>query len=151
MSFERYVDVVQEVCAVVGLADAEQVLQTRTLEVEGFDVRLDHFDNDPLAMYVNFHYGTVTAGRTLNVFRLMLEANLLIYAQDQAQLGLDADTGGMVLILRLPLTPDVNGEVVADLFTHYAEHGRYWRKNVIESSDEMFEGIASGAYYWLKA
>jgi hypothetical protein len=151
MSFERYEDVVREVCAVVGLPDAEHVLQTRTLEVEGFDVRLDHFENDPLAMYVNFHYGTVTAGRTLVIFRLMLEANLLIYAQDQAQLGLDADTGGMVLILRLPLTPDVNGEVVADLFTHYAEHGRYWRQNVIESSDEMFEGIASGAYYWLRA
>lgn len=151
MSFERYVDVVREACAVVGLPDAEQVLQTRTLEVETFDVRMDHFENDPLAMYVNFHYGTVTAGRTMTIFRLMLEANLLIYAQDQAQLGLDADTGGMVLILRLPLTPDVNGEVVADLFTHYAEHGRYWRQNVIESSDEMFEGIASGTYYWLKA
>jgi hypothetical protein len=151
MSFERYAEVVQEVCAVVGLPDAEHVLQTRTLEVEGFDVRMDHFENDPLAMYVNFHYGTVTAGRTLVIFRLMLEANLLIYAQDQAQLGLDADTGGMVLILRLPLTPDVSGEVVADLFTHYAEHGRYWRQNVIESPDEMFEGIASGAYYWLRA
>ena len=73
MSFERYVEVVQEVCAVVGLPDAEHVLQTRTLEVEGFDVRMDHFENDPLAMYVNFHYGTVTAGRTLVIFRLMLE------------------------------------------------------------------------------
>ncbi|MGG1948366.1 molecular chaperone Tir [Trinickia sp. NRRL B-1857] len=151
MSLERYVDVVRETCAVVGLPDAEQVLQTRTLEVEGFDVRMDHFENDPQAMYVNFHYGTVTAGRTLTVFRLMLEANLLIYAQDQAQLGLDADTGGMILILRLPLTPDVTGEVIADLFTHYAEHGRYWRQNVIESSDDMFNGIASGTYYWLKA
>ena len=70
MSFERYAEVVQEVCAVVGLPDAEHVLQTRTLEVEGFDVRMDHFENDPLEMYVNFHYGTVTAGRTL-VDRLM--------------------------------------------------------------------------------
>ncbi|RKP44575.1 molecular chaperone Tir [Trinickia fusca] len=151
MSLERYVAVVREVCLVVGLPDAEHVLQTRTLEVEGFDVRMDHFENDPHAMYVNFHYGTVTAGRTLTVFRLMLEANLLIYAQDQAQLGLDSDTGGMVLILRLPLTPDVNGDVVADLFTHYAEHGRYWRQNVIDANDQMFEGIASGEYYWLKA
>jgi hypothetical protein len=151
VSLERYGDIVRETCAVVGLPNADYVLQTHTLEVEGFDVRLDHFENDPAAMYVNFHYGAVTAGRTLNVFRLMLEANLLIYAQDQAQLGLDADTGGIVLILRLPITDDINGDTVAELLTHYAEHGRYWRQNIIESSDEMFEGIASGTYFWLRA
>ncbi|MFC0402796.1 CesT family type III secretion system chaperone [Paraburkholderia rhizosphaerae] len=151
MSIERYAEIVRDVCAVVGLPDPDHVLKIRTIEVEGFDVRLDHFENDQQAMYVNFHYGTVTAGRTLVVFRLMLEANLLIYAQDQAQLGLDSDTGGIVLILRLPLTPDVDGQVVADLLAHYAEHGRYWRSNIIESSDEMFAGIIAGDYLWLRA
>jgi hypothetical protein len=151
MSLERYADVVRDVCQVVGLPDADYVLKTHTLEVEGFDVRLDHFENDPDAMYVNFHYGAVTAGRTLIVFRLMLEANLLIYAQDQAQLGLDADTGGVILIMRLPLTDDVDGSTVADLLTHYAEHGRYWKRNIIESTDEMFDGIAAGEYHWLRA
>ncbi|MFM0040906.1 CesT family type III secretion system chaperone [Paraburkholderia sediminicola] len=151
MSIERFAEVVRDVCTVVDLPDPEHVLQTRTIEVEGFDVRLDHFENDQEAMYVNFHYGTVTAGRTLVVFRLMLEANLLIYAQDQAQLGLDTDTGGIILILRLPLTPDVDGTVVADLLSHYAEHGRYWRSNIIESTDEMFMGIVSGDYFWLRA
>jgi hypothetical protein len=151
MSFEYFENVVRDVCAVVGLPDAEHVLETRAIEVEGFDVRLDHFENDPDAMYVNFHYGTVTAGRTLVIFRLMLEANLLIYAQDQAQLGLDTDTGGIILIVRLPFAPDVDGNAVADLLSHYAEHGRYWRRNIIESSDEMFSGIARGDYIWLRA
>ncbi|KKB62718.1 molecular chaperone Tir [Robbsia andropogonis] len=151
MSIELFADVVKDVCAVVDLPDPDYVLETRTLTVEGFDVRLDHFENDPEAMYVNFHYGTVTAGRTLLVFRLLLEANLLIYAQDQAQLGLDTDTGSIVLILRLPLSDDVDGTVVADLFTHYAEHGRYWRSNIIESSDEMFTGLINGDYTWLRA
>lgn len=151
MSIELYAEIVRDVCSVVGLPDADHVLQTRTMEVEGFEVQLDHFENDPQAMYVNFHYGTVTAGRTLVVFRLMLEANLVIYAQDQAQLGLDTDTGGIVLIVRLPLEHDVDGQVVADLLSHYAEHGRYWRSNIIESSDEMFEGIVAGDYFWLRA
>ncbi len=151
MSIERFAEVLRDACAVVGLPDADYVLETRMIEVEGFDVRLDHFENDSEAMYVNFHYGTVTAGRTLVIFRLMLEANLLIYAQDQAQLGLDSETGGIILILRLPLTPDVDGTVVADLVTHYTEHGRYWRSNIIESSDEMFAGIVKGDYHWLRA
>lgn len=151
MSSERYGELIRELCMAVGLADAEHVLQTRSIEVEGFDVRLEYFENDLEAIYLNFHYGTVTAGRTLTVFRLMLEANLLIYAQDQAQLGLDTDTGGIVLILRVPMTPDVDGEMLADLLAHYAEHGHYWRQNIIESTDEMFEGIASGEFIWLRA
>ena len=150
-SSERYASLVRDLCATVGLADAEHVLRTRSIEVEGFDVRLEHFENDLDALYANFHYGTVTAGRTLVVFRLMLEANLLIYAQDQAQLGLDTDTGGIVLVLRVPMTYDVDGAALADLLAHYAEHGRYWRKNIIESTDEMFEGIVAGEFTWLRA
>jgi hypothetical protein len=148
---ERYAQLVRDLCETVGLADAEHVLETRSIEVEGFDVRLEYFDNDLDAMYANFHYGTVTAGRTLVIFRLMLEANLLIYAQDQAQLGLDTDTGSIVLVLRLPFSTDLDGPLLADLLAHYAEHGRYWRQNILESTDEMFEGIAAGEYVWLRA
>ncbi|MFM0553143.1 CesT family type III secretion system chaperone [Paraburkholderia sediminicola] len=148
---ERYAQLVRDLCETVGLADVEHVLTTRSIEVEGFDVRLEYFENDLDAMYANFHYGTVTAGRTLAVFRLMLEANLMIYAQDQAQLGLDTDTGGIVLVLRVPFTYDVDGAVLADLLAHYAEHGRYWQQNILESTDEMFEGVASGNYMWLRA
>ncbi|ALX16811.1 molecular chaperone Tir [Burkholderia cepacia JBK9] len=151
MSIDIYTALVGELCAAVGLPDVDHILQTRTIEVEGFDVRLDYFDNDPGALYVNFHYGTVTAGRTLTIFRLMLEANLLIYAQDQAQLGMDSDTGGIVLIVRVPFADDVTGETLADLLSHYAEHGRYWRQNIIESNDDMFEGIATGEFIWLRA
>ncbi|WP_175865847.1 CesT family type III secretion system chaperone [Burkholderia cepacia] len=151
MSIDIYTGLIGELCAAVGLPDVDHILQTRSIEVEGFDVRLDHFVNDQGALYVNFHYGTVTAGRTLTIFRLMLEANLLIYAQDQAQLGMDGDTGGIVLIVRVPFADDVTGETLADLLSHYAEHGRYWRQNIIESSDDMFEGIASGEFIWLRA
>jgi len=151
MSTAQYVELVTDLCAAVGLADPNHVLRTRTIEVDGFDVRLDHFENDLTSIYLNFHFGAVTAGRTLTVFRLLLEANLLIYAPDQAQLGLDTDTGGIVLIVRTPMSPDVDGEALADLLTHYAEHGHYWRRNILESTDEMFEGVAAGDYAWLRA
>jgi hypothetical protein len=151
MSSDQYTALVTDLCAAVGLADANHVLKTRTIEVDGFDVKLEHFENDLDSIYLNFHFGTVTAGRTLTIFRLLLEANLLIYAQDQAQLGLDTDTGGIVLIVRTPMSPDVDGDALADLLTHYAEHGHYWRRNILESSDEMFEGVAAGEYMWLRA
>ena len=121
------------------------------MEVNGFDVAIDFFEPDPAAIYLNFEYGIVNSGRTLRIFRLLLEANLMIYAQDQAQLGLDSDTGGIVLIVRVPLTDEVDGPWLGELLDHYAEHGRYWRESIMLSSDEMFDNLASGSYVWIRA
>ena len=151
MSSERYSALISELCEIVGLSDVEHILQTRRIEVDGYDVRLEYFENDLDAMYINFDFGTMTAGRTLTIFRLMLEANILIYAQDQAQLGLDADTGGIILVLRLPFDMGMTGAALADLLAHYAGHGTYWRQNILESTDEMFEGMASGTFAWIRA
>lgn len=151
MSSERYTQLVGQLCEAIGLPDVAAVLASRRIEVEGFDVLLDHLDADPDAMYLQFDYGTVTGGRTLRVFRLMLESNLLVYAQDQAQLGLHPDTGGAMLIVRVPMTEEIDGPWLVDTLVHYAEHGRYWRDNMQQSPDEMFEGLSAGQYQWLRA
>ncbi|PIM50865.1 molecular chaperone Tir [Roseateles chitinivorans] len=151
MSQERYQSLVRDLCQLIELPDAEAVLRRGTIEVEGFEVHLANFSNDPGAMYLNFHYGIVTAGRTLRVFRLLLEANLSVYAQDQAQLGLHADTGGIVLIVRVPLSDAIDAPWLAETLTHYAEHGRYWRDNIANATEEMFAGICAGDYFWIRA
>ena len=148
---QRYMDLVGELCAEIGLPDVDEVLNTRRLEVEGFSVILDHVSNDPMAMYIQFDYGVTTAGRTLSIMRLMLESNLLVYAQDQAQLGLDPDTGSSQLIVRVPMTPDIDGPWLSETLTHYAEHGRYWRDHILHAPDEQFEAIVAGDYLWLRA
>ncbi|UXH78293.1 CesT family type III secretion system chaperone [Roseateles amylovorans] len=150
MSYDRYCQLIRELCEVVELPDAETAIARNAIEVEGFEVLLGHYDNDPEAMYLNFTFGSVTSGRSLRVFRLMLEANLTLYAQDQAQLGLDADTGLVLLIVRIPMTHDTDGVYLADTFNHYAEHGRYWRENILVAEDEMFESLSHGDYAWLR-
>lgn len=150
MSLERYCKVIRDMCAVVGLPDGDTVRERGCLEVEGFEVQMAHYGNDPHAMYISFNFGVMTAGRTLKVFRLMLEANLSIYAQDQAQLGLDPDTGAALLIVRAPLTDGIDGAWLADTFRHYAEHGRYWRDNILSASDEAFDGLCAGDLSWMK-
>ena len=151
MTYERYEELVTAMCTTTELGDPRVVLETKTLEVEGFTVLLDHFEDDPTAMYMQFDYGIVTAGRTLRIFRMMLESNLLVYAQDQAQLGVNPDTGGVLLILRVPMGDDIDGDWFADTLVHYAEHGRYWRDHMSTSIDDMFEGVAAGDYAWLRA
>jgi hypothetical protein len=149
MSRERYEALVRSVCQTLEVPDAEGVLDRRPLSVEGFDVLLDHVAEDPNAFYIQFDYGITTAGRTMRVFRMMLESNLLVYAQDQAQLAINPDTGGALLILRVPISDDIDSAWVAETFRHYAEHGRYWRNNMCDSTEEMFEGIVRGDYAWL--
>jgi hypothetical protein len=151
MQLELFENLLRELCTVVGLPDAEDMVQRRQIQVEGFDVILDYLEDDPAAFYLYFQFGIVTAGRTLAVYRLMLEANLLIYAQDQAQFGLDSETGGVVLLVRIALTEDVTGEWLANLMVDYAEHGRYWRDQIVQSTDDMFDGISNGDYTWLRA
>lgn len=150
MSWQRYTELVSDLCGVMCLPDAQAVIDSRCLEVEGFHVVLDHVDSDPEAMYLQFDYGIPAAQRTLRVFRLMLESNLLIYAQDQAQLGIDPDTGAALLIVRVAMYDNIDGGWLADLLMHYAEHGRYWRDNMMQARDELFDNIASGAYHWIK-
>lgn len=151
MSRDTFEGLVAQLCEAISLPDPQAVLERGWIEVEGFEVQLSHFENDPAAMYMNFHFGIVTAGRTLQVFRLMLEANLTVYAQDQAQVGINPDTSGIVLIVRVPITDDVNGPWLAETLGHYAEHGRYWADNIASATEEMFEGICAGDYFWLRA
>jgi hypothetical protein len=151
MSYERYTELIQQMCEVTGLADSQTVLQTRTMDVDGFTTWFDHVQEDPDAMYLQFDFGAPTAGRTLTLYRMMLESNLLVYAQDQAQMGLNPDNGCVLLIVRIVMSPDIDGQWMAETLTHYAEHGKYWRDNMMKSSDEMFEGISSGEYLWLRA
>ena len=151
MSFDRFTELVEQLCDVLGLPDPAAVLERRVVEVEGFTVVLDHVEADPKAMYLQFDFGIATSGRTLRIFRLMLESNLLIYAQDQAQLGLDPDSGAVLLIMRVPFSKDLNGTWLAETLSHYAEHGRYWRTHLLEPSDDEFNGIALGNFAWMKA
>ena len=151
MSLERRNELIEDLCAVLDLPNPASVVDAGKLQAGGFDVAIDFFEPDPHAIYLNFEYGMVSAGRTLRVMRLLLEANLTIYAQDQAQLGLDPDTGGIILLIRVPLTDEVDGGYLGELLDHYVEHGRYWRDNIVQSSDEMFEQLSRGAYAWIRA
>jgi hypothetical protein len=151
MSYERFSELVTALCEEINLPDAESVLKRRTIDAEGFDVLLDHVVEDPHAMYLQFDFGIPTAGRTLRLFRMMLESNLLVYAQDQAQLAINPDTGGAMLILRVPMDDDIDGAWLAETLAAYAQHGRYWRDNMSTGTEEMFEGIVSGDYAWVKA
>lgn len=151
MSREKYEGLVRELCRLVDVANADVVLQRTALEVAGFELMLIHLPSDEGAMYMNFNFGITSAGRTQRLFHQMLTSNLSIYAQDQAQLGVQPDTGSVLLIVRIPMTDEVNGEYLADTLNHYSEHGRYWRQGIADVADEMYDGPPHTHFLWLRA
>ena len=51
MSFDRYRELVTQMCGVVNIPDAAAVLARGAVEIDGYEVLLTHFENDPEAMY----------------------------------------------------------------------------------------------------
>ena len=150
MSFDRYCQLIADLCQSVGIPDADEVLTRGELRVGALTVQIPFFDNDPEAIYLAYNFGAVSAGRTYRIFRMMLEANFVVYAMDQAQLGLDSTSEAVMLIVRCPMDPDINGEWLADTLAHYADHGIYWRDNIMSSPDEILESLLDGKYSWIK-
>jgi hypothetical protein len=139
------------VAAEVGLNDSASVITARMIEVQGFECSFEITESDSDALYLLFNFGISTAGRTLRLFTAMLEANLTTYAQDQAQLGIDADSGAAFLIVRIAGAQTIDVGWLVETMAHYAAHGLYWRDSIFQASDEMFEGISRGDYEWILA
>ncbi|RYX91570.1 MAG: molecular chaperone Tir [Comamonadaceae bacterium] len=137
-------------CDAVGLPDRVSVVAKRLVYVKGMDVSFETMEGDAGHFQMYFRFGAIAPGRALRVFRLMLEANLLVYAKDNAHFGMDPDTGESVLMLRAAFGPETNGQWLANTLAHYAEHGLYWRNNILDSPDEQFNGVASREYQWIR-
>ena len=141
----------ESIAAEVGIADVAGVVAARMMEVQGFECSFDIPEADNDALYLLFNFGIATAGRTLRLYTAMLEANLTTYAQDQAQMGIDGQTGVAFLIVRVPGVGSMDIGWLAETLLHYSAHGLYWRESIFQASDEMFEGISRGDYEWIRA
>jgi len=144
-------DLIRSLCEEIGLPDAAPCIKARMVDVQGFECTFEMPEDGAETLYLLFNFGIATAGRTLRLFTAMLQANITTYAQDQAQLGIDADSGVALLIVRIAAADASDAAWLASILMHYAEHGRYWRDNIFRAEDEMFEGLATGDYAWIKA
>ena len=150
MAEDKLTELLEDFCDTVGLYPPE-IIRRRQVQVKGLEVAFSSLEGDDEHYYFAYQFGAIAAGRTLKVFRLMLEANILVYAKDDAVMGMDPDTGGVVLSVRGTFGPAATGRWLADTLAHFAEHAIYWKKNILDCVDEMFNGISSGQYQWMRA
>ena len=51
MSFQRYEQLIEGLCAALAIPDVDGVFQRGMLQHKAFDVRVSHFESDAKAMY----------------------------------------------------------------------------------------------------
>lgn len=151
MDEDRLRNLLRDFCDATGIVNPNSVVEERAVFVKGMDVSFETHEGDSDHFHIHFRFGAIMAGRALRVFRLMLEANLLVYAQDNGRFALDPDSSESVLMLRASFGPDTTGKWLSETLLHYAEHGMYWRNNILHGEDERFNGIASRDYQWICA
>jgi len=147
---DRFVQLVHALCDAAGLEDAQTALAHEAIEVDGLSVQLHHTENDAQALYLHFDFGAVSTVRRLRAYQLMLESNLTLYAQDQAQLCLNAETGHALLTVRVHMGDEIDGAWLVSTCNHYSEHGKYWRDNISNALDDAFNGLCEGHYMWMR-
>ncbi|MFA5489280.1 MAG: type III secretion system chaperone [Candidimonas sp.] len=126
----RYKAILSELAFEVGLESADDLLSTEELiigeRVIGFSY--EPYDvNDPVDGDIVFFavLGGVPSGRELGFYRLLLEANHLWAGTGGAVLGLQRNTGNVVLAARLPLER-LQADHLAGALEAFAETADFW-------------------------
>lgn len=139
------------ICRVVDIEDVGSVVSQRRMTINGLEVRFWEIEQAGVArIFAQFDLGAVPPGRTLQAWRLVLEANGVLYATSPARMALGPETGAVLLVVELEGVGEDAGADSATRLEHFAQHGLYWQLNILSSTDEQFDGIASGTYVWIR-
>lgn len=94
-----YREIIRELASIVGLADHfEKIYESGNLTFK--DVGLTIFFNEQAGSSVNVYvdFGAHPEGKSLAVFRRLLEINLLVSSPGSPRLGLDPQTGRVIFV-----------------------------------------------------
>lgn len=134
---------IRDLIAEIGLPPAGEVASPVELTVDDFTLVLStdaRSEGEDIVLYAGL--GTVPAARELEVYRVLLEANLLWSGTGNATLGVNSATREAMLCHRLPIA-ELTGGTLAALCGRFIEIARGWR-NAIESAAEA-DGAASAS------
>jgi hypothetical protein len=128
MSKSAFCRLVDEVCSSCGIPDSPSNYERFNLTTRGVAFTLAHagaLDDASLVFFCDF--GPLAEDTPLQVFRRLLELNLLALGKNNPRIGMDPEGGNVVLAGLLPLSPDMTPEKLLDELEHYATLALTWR------------------------
>jgi hypothetical protein len=135
----------QDLATHVGIADAEGLLASSQLVIDGVTVSLlfeDEIARDNVVCYADL--GAAPLDRANDVYRHLLEANLLWAGTGGATLGLHPDTAHVFLSYKLPIQ-GLNGEGLATALDQFTSIALFWTSFVAGTQGIAANTMPAGA------
>lgn len=121
-AFER---VVRELCAEVGVDEADQVVATSEILIDGLAVQFMPSDEDGEGMVVFADLGIPDEVRRPEVHRMLLEGNLMWNATGGGVLGVHPQTGAVGLSAGVRLD-GIDGRALSEIVARFVTVAEYW-------------------------
>lgn len=143
---EHYVQLLSGLANYLGLPSPEDFLASEELVINGQSIAFvfEPLDpNEPEAgdLLLFAVLGAPAADRQANVHRLLLEANNLWSGTSGATLGLQQDTGNVVMATRLPLE-GLLPEQLAGILETFLDTALFWKATVAGEQAEVKPAVA---------
>ena len=104
MSYEKYCEVIDDVCEEFDIPDPKSNYEICHLNLENHNFSLAFVEADPEYLTVFCDFGEVPEQNASAILRRLLERNLLMFSGKSPRLSINPDTGHVLLIAQLPLT-----------------------------------------------
>lgn len=142
---QSYNELIEAFARHVGM-DADALAATQEIVIEGLKVGLLYDGDDSMGDIVYFtQLGAPPAQRVASVYKTMLEANNLWVGTGGSTLGIQPDTGCVVLCGRLDVV-GVTAEGLALLLDAFSDTALYWQKVVNDTLPDGSAGLSPTEY-----
>ena len=129
--------------------DAAALAATQEIVIEGLSVGLLYEGDASMGDIVYFtQLGTPAPQRVASVYKTMLEANNLWVGTGGCTLGIQPDTGGVVLCGRIDVV-DVSAESLALLLDAFTDTALFWQKVVADTAADTAASMSPADYLLL--
>ena len=144
---ETYEELIKSLARHVGV-DADALAKTQEIVVDSLAIGMVFEGDDDFGDVVYFSdLGAPAGPRVPEVYKVLLQANNLWAGTGGATLGLQQDTGNIILAGRMDLD-GLSAEGLAQLLDAFADTALFWKKFV---ADELPSGDASSFAFATRA
>jgi len=132
MSRKKYVELLEEFCALTGADDPARIIRDAALTVNGVAFSFIHEEEiDPALLTVYADFGKLPSKRELEVCMGLMEANLSLAAQRFPIFGISPNTRNVTLAAQCQLA-DLDPENLRSMLVELAAKAQEWQeKNLL--------------------
>lgn len=127
MSHYQYTQLVKEFCEYCGLDEPERITYGGSIMLGEVGFSLIHREEvDPELMFIYCDFGEVLEGKEIEVYRALLEANLLLYNGSAPLFTVNGDTGRVTMTAHCRLD-ELKAETLQEILKKMGAQAMAWR------------------------